>query len=172
MRRENPFASQWANNGREDQRRPPGSISYVTGTSSEPLRFMTIPSLLDQALSRFGGADAAIFAENGERVSWHALRRRSDEVAAGLLALGVERGDRVGIWAPNCLEWLLVQFGTARIGAILVNINPAYRASELDYALKKTQCRVLVMARALKSSDYVEIITSLAPEIEAARSGR
>jgi fatty-acyl-CoA synthase len=97
------------------------------------------------------------------------LKRRSDEIAAGLLALGVERGDRVGIWAPNCIEWLLVQLGTARIGAILVNINPAYRTSELEHALAKTQCRVLVMAAALKSSDYVAMVRSLAPEIDAAQ---
>ena len=83
-------------------------------------------------------------------MSWYDLKRRSDDVAAGLLALGVRRGDRVGIWAPNRVEWLLVQFGTARIGAILVNINPAYRATELEYALQKVGCRVLVMAARLQ----------------------
>jgi fatty-acyl-CoA synthase len=129
---------------------------------------MTVPALLDRAVARFGGRDAVIFATSGERLSWHDLQRRSDEVAAGLLALGVERGDRVGIWAPNCVEWLLVQFGTARIGAILVNINPAYRATELDYALKKVGCRVLIMAAQLKSSDYVAMLKSLAPEIDRA----
>ncbi len=112
-----------------------------------------------------GSRDAVIFAKDREHLSWHDLKRRSDEVAAGLLALGIQRGDRVGIWAPNCVEWLLTQFGTARIGAILVNINPAYRTSELEYALNKVQCRVLIMARWLKSSDYVAMLKELAPEI-------
>ena len=111
-------------------------------------------------------ADAlAIFAANGAASSG-TICRRSNDVAAGLLALGVGRGDRVGIWAPNRPEWLYVQFGTARIGAILVNINPAYRTSELEYALNKVECKVLVMARRHKSSDYVEMLRALAPEIE------
>ena len=101
-------------------------------------------------------ADAAIFAEQKLSLSWYDLRERADDVAAGLLALGIGRGDRVGIWAPNRAEWLYVQFGTARIGAILVNINPAYRTSELEYALNKVGCKALVMARRHKSSDYVE----------------
>ena len=112
-----------------------------------------------------GSRDAVIFAKDREHLSWHDLKGRSDEVAAGLLALGIQRGDRVGIWAPNCVEWLLAQFGAARIGAILVNVNPAYRTSELEYALNKVQCRVLIMARALKSSDYVAMLKELAPEV-------
>ncbi len=128
---------------------------------------MTIPQFLDRACARNGAGDAAIFA-SGLRLSWYDLRRRSDDVAAGLLALGVKRGDRVGIWAPNRAEWLYAQFGTARIGAILVNINPAYQRSELEYALNKVQCKVLIMARALKSSDYLAMVRALAPEIETA----
>ncbi len=168
----NPFVSDWLLSGHEDPRRPRGGVSHVTGATDEPLKFMTIAALLDRAVSRHGGRDAVIFAPTHERLSWHTLKRRSDEIAAGLLALGVSRGDRVGIWAPNCIEWLLVQLGTARIGAILVNINPAYRTSELEHALKKTQCRVLLMASALKSSDYVAMLKSLAPEIETAPSGQ
>ena len=171
MLRENPFTSDWLGARPDDSRRPRGGMSYVMGVSGEPLRFMTVPAMLDRAVSKYGGSDAAIFAESQERISWSELKRRSDEIAAGLLALGVERGDRVGIWAPNRLEWLLVQFGSARIGAILVNINPAYRASELDYTLKKTACRVLVMARGLKSSNYIETFNTLAPEISSAQGG-
>jgi fatty-acyl-CoA synthase len=140
----------------------------VAGSSDDPLKFMTIPQFLDRACARNGAGDAAVFA-NGLRLSWYDLRRRSDDVAAGLLALGVKRGDRVGIWAPNRAEWLYAQFGTARIGAILVNINPAYQRSELEYALNKVQCKVLIMARALKSSDYLAMVRALAPEIETAR---
>ena len=140
-------------------------LSYVAGSRQEPLRFITIPTLLDEAVMNHGSRDAVIFAKDREHLSWHDLKSRSDEVAAGLLALGIQRGDRVGIWAPNCVEWLLAQFGAARIGAILVNVNPAYRTSELEYALNKVQCRVLIMARALKSSDYVAMLKELAPEV-------
>jgi fatty-acyl-CoA synthase len=167
----NPFASDWLRGSSRAQQRPQGGLSYVAGTSDDALEFITIDRLLDEAVRRHGAAEAAVFCDSGTSLSWHDLRRRSDDVASGLLALGIERGDRVGIWAPNCVEWLLVQFGTARIGAILVNINPAYRSTELEYALNKVQCRVLIMARALKSSDYVAILNSLAPELAQAAPG-
>ena len=168
MSTSNPFASDWLRAGAADVGRPEGGLSYVRGATGDPLKFFTIPALLERAVMRHGAKDAVIYAPTRERLSWHDLKRRSDDVAAGLLALGVKRGDRVGIWAPNCVEWLLVQFGTARIGAILVNINPAYRATELEYALKKVGCRVLIMAAQLKSSDYVTMLKSLAPEIDRA----
>ena len=168
MSTSNPFASDWLRAGAADVGRPEGGLSYVRGATSDPLKFFTIPALLERAVMRHGARDAVIYAPTRERLSWHDLKRRSDDVAAGLLALGVKRSDRVGIWAPNCVEWLLVQFGTARIGAILVNINPAYRATELEYALKKVGCRVLIMAAQLKSSDYVAMLKSLAPEIDRA----
>jgi len=153
--------------GNTDTRQhPPGALSYVAGSADDPLAFITIPALLDAAVATYGAADAAIFATDGERLTWHDLKRRSDEVAAALLALGVRRGERVGIWSPNRVEWVLAQFGTARIGAILVNINPAYRTSELEYALNKVRCRALIMARSLKSSDYVAMLRELAPEVD------
>jgi fatty-acyl-CoA synthase len=167
----NPFASDWLRGSGSETQRPQGGMSYVAGTSDDPLQFITIDQLLDNAVRDYGAGEAAVFCDTGVSLSWHDLRRRADDVAAGLLALGIERGDRVGIWAPNCWEWLAVQFGTARIGAILVNINPAYRASELEYALNKVQCRVLVMARSLKSSDYVAILRSIAPELIYATAG-
>ena len=146
--------------------RPQGTLSYVAGASDDPLKFMTIPQLLDRVCARNGAGDAAIFTASGQRLSWYDLRRKSDDVAASLLALGIKRGDRVGIWAPNRAEWLYAQFGTARIGAILVNVNPAYQRSELEYALNKVQCNAMIMARALKASDYLGMIRALAPEIE------
>ena len=167
----NPFASDWMRGGAGENQRPRGGMSYVSGTTDDPLLFITIDKLLDEAVRRYGAGEAAVFAESGTSLTWHDLRKRADEVAAGLLAVGIGRGDRVGIWAPNCAEWLAVQFGTARIGAILVNINPAYRTSELEYALNKVQCRVLVMARSLKSSDYVAMLRSLAPELIYATAG-
>ena len=162
----NPFSSDWLSASSDERLRPQRGLSYVAGPRDDPLRFITISALLDETVAAHGARDAAIFAATGTRWSWYDLQRKADEVAAGLLALGIKRGDRVGIWAPNCEEWLGLQFGTARIGAILVNINPAYRESELEYALNKVQCRVLVMARALKSSDYVAILRGLAPEID------
>ena len=162
----NPFASDWVRGPADDAMRPQGTLSYVAGATADPLKFMTIPQLLDRACERWGGRDAAVFVESGRRLSWHDLRRLSDEVAAGLLALGIRRGNRVGIWSPNRLEWLLAQFGTARIGAILVNINPAYRTSELEHALNAVRCRALIMARRFKGSDYVGMLRSIAPELE------
>ena len=102
-----------------------------------------------------GARDAAIFHAERRTLSWYDLQRESDALAAGLLALGIRRGNRVGIWAPNRTEWLLAQFATARIGAILVNINPAYQSAELEYALNKVRCRAFVTARGHKSSDHV-----------------
>jgi fatty-acyl-CoA synthase len=162
----NPFSSDFLRSRGDDHLRPQGPLSYVAGTSGDPLKYMTIPQLLDRACARHGGRTAAIFAENKLSLSWYDLRDRSNDVAAGLLALGIGRGDRVGIWAPNRAEWLYTQFGTARIGAILVNINPAYRSSELEYALNKVGCKALIMAPRHRSSDYVEMLHAVAPEID------
>ena len=162
----NPFSSDFLRSRGDDHLRPQGPLSYVAGTSDDPLKYMTISQLLDRACARHGGRTAAIFAENKLSLSWYDLRERSNDVAAGLLALGIGRGDRVGIWAPNRAEWLYVQFGTARIGAILVNINPAYRSSELEYALNKVGCKALIMARRHRSSDYVEMLRTVVPEID------
>jgi len=162
----NPFSSRWVHGGADERLRPHGALSYVAGTTDDPLRFATVSQLLDEAVAAHGARDAAIFAAEGVTLSWYDLQRRADDVAAALLALGIRRGNRVGIWAPNRVEWLLVQFGTARVGAVLVNINPAYRTSELEFALNKVRCRVLVMARALKSSDYLGMLKEVAPELD------
>jgi fatty-acyl-CoA synthase len=162
----NPFSSDFLRSRGDDRLRPQGPLSYVAGASDDPLKYMTISQLLDRACARHGGRTAAIFAENKLSLSWYDLRDRSNAVAAGLLALGIERGDRVGIWAPNRAEWLYTQFGTARIGAILVNINPAYRSSELEYALNKVGCKALITARRHRSNDYIEMLRAVAPEID------
>jgi fatty-acyl-CoA synthase len=162
----NPFSSDFLRSRGDDHLRPQGPLSYVAGTSDDPLKYKTISQLLDRACARHGGRPAAIFAENKLSLSWYDLRDRSNDVAASLLALGIGRGDRVGIWAPNRAEWLFTQFGSARIGAILVNINPAYRSSELEYALNKVGCKALIMARRHRSSDYVEMLRAVSPEID------
>jgi fatty-acyl-CoA synthase len=116
-------------------------------------------------VSRHGPRDAAVFDAEKLRLSWYDLKQRADEMAAGLLALGLRRGNRVGIWAPNRHEWIVTQFATARIGLVLVNINPAYRRTELEYALAKVGCRALVMARSFKGNDWLAMLGEIAPEI-------
>jgi fatty-acyl-CoA synthase len=161
----NPFRSDWLDGGAADRLRPQGTLAYVSGATDEPLRFITLWQQLEKTVSRHGARDAAIFDAEALRLSWYDLRRRADELAAGLLALGLRRGNRVGIWAPNRHEWIVTQFATARVGLILVNINPAYRKAELEYALNKVGCRALVLARRYRSSDYLGMLGEIAPEL-------
>jgi fatty-acyl-CoA synthase len=143
--------------------------SYAHGGGDTPLLGVTVGQLLDAAARRWPDNDALIVVDQGIRWNWRELRERAKNFAAGLLALGLEPGDRVGMLAPNRAEWLVAQFGTAYAGLVLVNINPAYRSPELEYALKKVGCRALVTESAFKTSDYVAMLNELAPEL--ARSG-
>ncbi len=151
---------------------PEDEISYVKGDTEPELRYVTIPQMLRETVARFGPRDAMVFADTGQRYSYYDFDREVDELASGFLAMGLEKGDRVGIWSPNRYEWVLTQFATARIGIVLVNINPAYRLSEVEYALNKVGCKALVLARLFKSSDYLEMIRTLAPELEKCEAGR
>ncbi|WP_164659526.1 AMP-binding protein [Tropicibacter sp. Alg240-R139] len=151
---------------------PAGGLSLVKGPVTPDLMRKTIPQLLRDAVEAFGERDAAVFCEQGVRVSYEQLAAAVDELAAGLLAIGLSKGDRVGIWSPNRYEWVLTQFATARVGLILVNINPAYRLGELEYALNKVACRALITARAFKTSDYVGMIRDLAPELNTCAPGQ
>ncbi len=146
--------------------------SYVHGASDVPLIGETIPIHFDKAAARWGERDALIVRQQNVRWTYRELQRRIDDFAAGLLALGLEPGDRIGIWSPNNAEWVVTQFATAKAGLILVNINPAYRLSELDYALNKVGCKALVTADHFKTSDYVGMLRELAPEIERSAPGR
>jgi fatty-acyl-CoA synthase len=150
---------------------PVTGLSHVAGPATEPLLELTIPALLAATAARHGDREAAVFRQTGLRLSWSGLAARVDALAAGLLALGLRRGDRVGIWSPNRVEWLLAQFATARFGAILVTVNPAYRVHELEYALTKVGCRALILADRFKSSDYFAMLGALVPELAAARPG-
>lgn len=162
----NPFLSDGVKGGANAGLSPPGSLSFVAGSTEAALHFVTISQLLDRTAARYGSRDAAVFAAQNQRLSWYDLQQQADSMAAAMLALGLRRGNRVGIWSPNRLEWLLTQFATARIGAVLVNINPAYKSSELEYALNKVRCRMLVMARGHKTSNYLDTLQQLAPEID------
>ncbi len=145
--------------------------SYDHGASPMRLLGQTIGECFDRTVERWPDRGALVVRHQGVRWTWRELGQRVDALAAGLLALGLEPGDRIGIWAPNCVEWTLTQFASAKAGLILVNINPAYRRAELEYALNKVQCKALVLAPALKTSDYLEIVNDLAPELATATPG-
>ncbi len=135
--------------------------SYVHGTSSAPLLGETIGESLRRAVERHGDREALVVRHQRYRATYAQLWEQVDRAARGLLARGVEKGDRVGIWAPNRHEWAVVQYATARIGAILVNVNPAYKATELEYALRKAGVSVLVLARGFRQTDYVEMLAAV-----------
>ncbi len=146
--------------------------SYAHGAADIPLLGETIGANFDRAVARWGGRPGLIVRQQGIRWTWRELAERVEAFAAGLLALGLERGDRVGIWSPNNAEWVITQFATAKAGLILVNINPAYRLAEVEYALNKAGCRALVTATVFKSSDYIGMIQTLAPELRTSQPGR
>src|SRR5579871_3555634 len=135
--------------------------SYVHGASPVTLIGDTIGAHFDKAVERWPDREALVVRQQNLRLTYAELAKRVDECAAGLLAQGLEPGDRVGIWSPNTSEWCITQFATAKVGMILVNINPAYRLSELEYALNKVGCKALVTADAFKSSDYLGMLGEL-----------
>jgi fatty-acyl-CoA synthase len=141
------------------------SVSYASGTSLTPLLGETIGANLARTAARFGDRDALVDCASGRRWTYAELDADVDTLALGLLELGVEKGDRVGLWAPNCPEWTLVQFATAKIGAILVNINPAYRSHELAYVLNQSGCRLLVSATEFKGTSYVDMVDTVRDQL-------
>jgi fatty-acyl-CoA synthase len=143
--------------------------SYASGTSVAPLLGDTIGANLEATVARFGDREALVDASTGRRLTYAGRDSQVDRGARGLLALGVAKGDRVGIWAPNCVEWVLVQYATAKIGAILVNINPAYRTHEVGFVLRQSGVSVLVSATSFKSSDYSVMIDEVRGDCPALR---
>jgi len=141
--------------------------SYVSGTSEKPLLGDTIGDNFDRAVATYGDREALVEFATGRRWTYRQLADEIDAVAKGLLDLGVTKGDRVGIWSPNCAEWTFTQYATAKIGAILVNINPAYRVHELKYVLNQAGVRTLVAAPSFKTSDYAAMIDEVRPECPA-----
>ncbi len=140
--------------------------SYASGSSEKPLLGVTIGDLFDQIVARYPENEALVSRHQGLRYSYRALKTVVDQGARALLALGVAKGERVGIWAPNCAEWAITQFATSKIGAILVNINPSYRVHELQYALKQSGCAYLIIAPQFRTSNYTAMIYELAPELQ------
>lgn len=145
--------------------------SYVSGTGSLPLIGQTIGRYFDAICAEYPDRLAVIVRHQQVRWTYSELKNQVDALAAGLLALGLEPGDRVGIWAPNCSEWLVAQYATAKAGLILVNINPAYRTTEAEFALNKVACRALIVTPQHKSSDYLAMLQELAPELAHTSSG-
>ena len=148
------------------------SKSYVHRTGPNPLLGLTVGDVLDEAARHWPECEALIVPHQSLRWSWAELQREAKVLAAGLIALGLEPGDRIGILAHNRAEWVTVQFGTAYAGLILVNINPAYRLPELEYALKKVGCRALITEVAFKTSDYIGMLRELAPELDGTEPGK
>ncbi len=149
--------------------RPHQELSYAAGAGDRPLLDHTIGTDLARTIARFGDHEALVDVASGRRWTYTELGRAVDEVARGLLAKGVGKGDRVGIWAPNCAEWVLVQYATARIGAILVNVNPAYRVHELAYVLRQAGITLLVSATHHRTSDYRGMIEQVRADSPALR---
>jgi fatty-acyl-CoA synthase len=150
----------------------PLTSSYVSGTSTVPLIGDTIGQHFDRTVAKWPNREALIVRQQGIRWTWKELAEKVDAFAAGLVALGLEPGERIGIWSPNNAEWAITQFATAKAGLVLVNINPAYRLAELEYALNKVGCKALVTATAFKTSDYAGMLTTLLPELTTALPGQ
>jgi fatty-acyl-CoA synthase len=142
-------------------------LSWAHGASATPLLGETIGANLERTVAAYPDRDALVVRHQGVRLTYTQLGERVDRLARALVASGLEPGDRMGIWAPNCAEWVLVQYASAKAGVILVNVNPAYRTSELEYVLNQSGCRLLVAARAFKSSDYVAMVEEVAPRCAA-----
>jgi len=147
------------------------NLSYTNGVSTTPLLGSTIGDKFDEIAHRFADNDALIVRHQNIRWTYSELAKKVEQAAKALLAIGVTRGDRVGMWSPNCAEWTVTQFATAKVGAILVNINPAYRLHELEYALNQSEAKYLVTADSFKSSDYRGMLYELAPELEHTAAG-
>src|SRR5580692_5230000 len=146
--------------------------SYVHGASETPLLGETVGQLLDRVAAAGPDRPALVARHQNVRWTYAELRDRANDLAAGLIALGLQPGERIGIWSPNNSEWVLTQFATAKAGLILVNINPAYRVHEFEYALNKVGCKALILAERFKTSDYVGMLRELAPELGQATPGK
>jgi fatty-acyl-CoA synthase len=147
------------------------SRSFFQGAATIPIIDLTIGEAFERAVAQFPDNEALVVRHQGIRWTYREFKNRVDRLAAGMLSLGVQAGDRVGIWGPNSHEWITVQYATAKIGAIMVCINPAYRLHELEYALNKVQCKALVTAERFKTSDYLNLLRLLAPELFDCKPG-
>ncbi|MBS1811067.1 MAG: AMP-binding protein, partial [Acidobacteria bacterium] len=140
-------------------------ISYVCGTSDKPLLGITIGDLFDKTVAQFPDNEAIISRHQNLRLTYRALQQQVHQCARGLIKLGLQKGERVGIWSPNCAEWTITQFATCKLGIILVNLNPNYRTHELEYALKQSGCRAVIVSAPFKTSNYPAMIAEVSPHL-------
>src|SRR5256714_12612459 len=147
-------------------------LSYSHGIASKPLIGETIGDFLDNAAAEFGENEALVSTFENQRYTYREFLVETNRVARSLIALGVRKGDRVGMWSTNCVAWVLAQFATAKIGAILVNINPAYRTYELEFALRQSKCNVLISGECFKDADYAKMLREILPELASADSNQ
>ena len=150
----------------------PALPSHVQGDTSQPLLHETVGALLARVAATWPEREALVVPFQGVRWTWREFDERVSRLAAGLLSLGLEPGERIGIWSLNRSEWVLMQFATARAGLVMVNINPAYRTHELEHALALVDCRALVMPEAYRTSDYLGLLREVAPELDTCAPGR
>jgi fatty-acyl-CoA synthase len=146
------------------------TASYAHGTSETPLLGETIGACLNRIAAEFGDRDALISCHQRIRYTYRELHHEVERVACGLLSLGVERGDRVGVWSPNCAEWLIAQYALAKAGAVMVNINPAYRLRELEHALSQSGVSILIAAQAFRGADYVDMLDHVATKLSSLKT--
>ena len=150
----------------------PKHLSYAHGTSTVPLIGSTIGDFFDRIVEQFPHNQAVISRHQNVRLTYAELREICDRFARGLMACGIAKGDRIGIWSINNFEWIVTQLATAKIGAILVNINPAYRVTELEYALRQSGCSALIICERFKTSNYEEILREVCPELNQCDPGQ
>uniref|UniRef100_A0A8C3B063 Medium-chain acyl-CoA ligase ACSF2, mitochondrial n=1 Tax=Cyclopterus lumpus TaxID=8103 RepID=A0A8C3B063_CYCLU len=150
---------------------PTLTTSYAHGTSTSSLRNTTVGDSLLQTVERWPDREAVIFVGDGVRKTFAQLQQDVDQVAAGLLALGLQKGDRLGMWAPNIYEWVLVQFATARAGIIMVTVNPAYQVQEVEHILRASGCKAVVCRAQFKTQNYSDMLRELCPGIELSSPG-
>jgi len=148
------------------------TLSHVIGPKDVPLKNITVGQLLDTAADQYSSNLALVSSKQNMRLTYSELNAEASYIAKGFHEIGLRKGDRIGIWSPNNVEWVTTMYAAAKAGLILVNINPAYRPSELEYALDRVGCKALVMAKEFKTSNYVEMIHSLAPEIKGCEPGK
>ncbi|PCI46752.1 MAG: AMP-binding protein [Alphaproteobacteria bacterium] len=148
------------------------TISHVKGATDSRLITQTIGDLFDRAVDKYSDRELLVVCDQGRRWTYAEFAEKVTACAAGLLSLGLEPGDRVGLWAPNCAEWVITQYATAKAGLIQVNINPAYRLTELEYVLNKVECKALITSEIFKSSAYIAMLQELAPELATCAPGK
>ncbi|XP_038591046.1 medium-chain acyl-CoA ligase ACSF2, mitochondrial isoform X1 [Micropterus salmoides] len=150
---------------------PTLTTSYAHGTSSTSLLHSTIAETLQNTVERWPDREAVVFVEDGVRKTFAQFNQDVDQAAAGLLALGLQKGDRLGMWGPNTYEWILFQFATAKAGVILVSVNPAYQLQEVEFALRKVGCKAIVCPTQFKTQKYCDMLRQICPEIESSAPG-